>query len=175
MLPQVLDLEKGIFEGIGIDDVVLDARKPGVRLVHVQFGDARCSAGLFELQFPVEKRHDDVIIFMTMPPRFCAGRESELRDSHMRLVDLDGYNSPWASGHGGFLSVGWHSGIEIPRILPRAHLLRGSVHRSAGAGLVVTLPWGTYKCSGPGVGNGRDIDMKRGFVLIGGAGLLFSV
>jgi len=37
----MLDLEKGIFEGIGIDDVVLDARKPSVRLVHVHLGDAR--------------------------------------------------------------------------------------------------------------------------------------
>ena len=105
-LPQVLDLEKGKFEGIGIDDVVLDARKPGVRLVHEQFGDARRPTGLFELQLPVEKRHDDVIIFMTMPAGFCAGRESELGDPHMRLVDLDGCNSLWASGHEGFLSVG---------------------------------------------------------------------
>jgi beta-alanine degradation protein BauB len=155
MLPQVLDLEKGIFEGIGIDDVVLDARKPSVRLVHVQFGDARRPAGLFELQLPVEKRHDDVIIFMTMPARFGAGRESELSDPHMRLVDLDGCNSLWASGHDCFLSVGGIVGVGIRRILPRAH----------------TLVWGAYEFL---VGNTRDIDMNRGFVLMGGVGLLFS-
>ena len=111
-LTQVLDLEKSIFEGIGIDDVVLDARQPGVRLVHVQFRDARRPAGLFELQLPVEKRYDDVIIFMSMPARFGAGRESELSDPYMRLVDLDGCNGLWASGHGGFLSVGGTVGIE---------------------------------------------------------------
>ena len=99
----MLDLEKGIFEGIGVDDVVLDARKPGVRLVHVQFGNARRPAGLFELQLAVEKRYDDVIVCMTMPTRLCAGREPEFSDSHMRLVDLDGGNGLWASGHGRFL------------------------------------------------------------------------
>ena len=81
-------------------------------LVQVQFGDARRPAGLFELQLSVEKRHDDVVIFMTMPARLCAGRESELGDPYMRLVDLDGCNGLWASGHGGFLSVGGTVGIE---------------------------------------------------------------
>jgi quercetin dioxygenase-like cupin family protein len=46
-------------------------------------------------------------------------------------------------------------GFELRRILPRAH----------------TLVWGAYKFL---VGNGRDIDMNRGFVLMGGVGLLFS-
>ncbi|HLZ99284.1 MAG TPA: hypothetical protein VKP66_15210 [Steroidobacteraceae bacterium] len=46
---QVFYFEKGIFEGIGVDDVVLDSRKPGVGLVAVQFGDARRPAGLLEL------------------------------------------------------------------------------------------------------------------------------
>jgi hypothetical protein len=56
-------------------------------------------------------------------------------------------------------------GFELRRILPRAHLLRGSVHRSAGAGLLATLALGGYMFL---VGNGRDIDMNRGFVPMGG-------
>jgi beta-alanine degradation protein BauB len=152
----VLDLEKGIFERIGIDDVVLDARKPSVWLMHVQFGDARRPAGLFELQRPVEKRHDDVIIFMTMPAGFCAGRESELPDAHMRLVDLDGYNSLWAGGHDGFLSVEWHC-----RRRNRADSRTCAYTR---VGCIQVL--GRQR---------EDIDMNRGFVLMGGVGLLFSV
>src|SRR5260221_8677239 len=81
-------------------------------------------------------------MFMTMPARLCAGRESEFRDPHMRLVDLDGCNSLWASGHDGFLSVGGIVGIEIHRILPRARSPRGSVSRSARVGLLATLAWG---------------------------------
>jgi hypothetical protein len=101
----VFYLEKGIFEGIGVDDVVLDAREPGVGLVHVQFGNARRPAGLFEPQLAVEKRDYDIVIFMTMPARLRAGREAEFGDPHVRLGDFDGCNSLWASGHGGFLSV----------------------------------------------------------------------
>src|SRR6266851_4408795 len=121
---QVFYFEKGIFEGIGVDDVVLDAREPGVGLVLVQFGDARRPAGLFELQLAVEQRHDDVVMFMTMPTGLRAGREAEFSDPHMRLVDLDGCNSLWATGHDGSSVGWWHSGIEVRRILPRAHPLR---------------------------------------------------
>ena len=81
---------------------------------------------------------------MTMPARLCAGRESEFRDPHMRLVDLDGCNSLWASGHDGFLSVGGIVGIEIRRILPRARSLGGSVNRRVRVGLLATLAWGAY-------------------------------
>jgi quercetin dioxygenase-like cupin family protein len=82
--------------------------------VRVQFGDARRPAGLFELQLAVEKRDDDVIVCMTMPTRLCAGREPEFSDPHMRLVDLDGNNSLWASGHDAFLSVDEIIAGEIP-------------------------------------------------------------
>jgi hypothetical protein len=125
MLPQVLDLEKGEFEGIGIDDVVLDACEPRVRLVLVQFGNPRRPAGLFELQLAVEQWHDDIIIFVAMPACFRAGRESKFRDPHMRLVDLDGNNGLGASGHDAFLSVDEIVGNEIPGILPRAQRLKG--------------------------------------------------
>src|SRR6266403_4840428 len=110
--PQVLDLEKGKFEGIGIDDVVLDACEPGVGLVLVQFGNPRRPAGFFELQPAVEQWHDDIIIFVAMPACFRAGRESKFRDPHVRLVDLDGCNSLGATGHNGFLSVGGIVGSE---------------------------------------------------------------
>ena len=80
--------------------------------MRVQFGDARLPAGLFELQLAVEKRYDDVIVCMTMPTRLCAGREPEFSDPHVRLVDLDGNDSLWASGHDGSLSVGEIVGNE---------------------------------------------------------------
>jgi hypothetical protein len=61
---------------------------------------------------------------MTMPARLCAGRESEFRDPHMRLVDFNGCNSLWANGHGGFLSGGgivdvWYGGFCHVRIRSR--------------------------------------------------------
>jgi quercetin dioxygenase-like cupin family protein len=118
----------------------------------VQFGDPRRPAGLFELQPAVEQWHDDIVIFVAMPACFRAWRESKFRDPHMRLVDLDGCNSLGATGHNGFLSVGGIVGSEAKA--------DSATCASASYKLVVR--------------NGRDVDMNRGFVLLGAVGLLFS-
>ena len=64
---QMLDLDEGEIERIGVDDVVLDARPPRVGNMQLQRHRARAAAGLLEKQVSVGERNDNIIGLMSMP------------------------------------------------------------------------------------------------------------
>ena len=70
---QVLDLDEGEVEGIGVDHIVLDALAPRVRNMALERRRARAAAGLLQQKVAVGKRNDDVVSLVPMPPVSAAG------------------------------------------------------------------------------------------------------
>ena len=60
-----------------------------------------------DLQLAVQERHDDIVVTVAMPSRFCAGCEAPFGHSHALIVDLDGRDG---GGSGGF-GAGGHDVI----------------------------------------------------------------
>ena len=106
---QMLDLDEGEVERIGVDHIVLDALAPRIRNMLLERRRARTAARLLEQKVAVEKRHDDIVGLMPMPPRLRAGHEPPLGDAHMRLRDVNVGRGLGAWGHG----------LNFPRVLGR--------------------------------------------------------
>jgi hypothetical protein len=85
----MFDLDEGEVERIGVNNIVLDALAARIGDVALERRRARGSARLLEQKVAIEKRDDDIVRLMDVPPRFRAGRKPPFGDAHMRLRDVD--------------------------------------------------------------------------------------
>src|SRR4051812_23831140 len=100
-----LDLDEDELEVVVVDDVVLDAGRPGVADARVQLAMARHAVGLDEQQPARGHRHHDIVVLVPMPAGRRARGEPPLGDADALVVDLNGWRGGWATGAHGRGSV----------------------------------------------------------------------
>lgn len=85
------DLYEGVFEIIGVDNIVLNACLAVIGHTRLESDYIFLATLGYQLQRAVEKRHYHIVIFVAMPARRGAWRKAPLR--HPRAVIIGKYGA----------------------------------------------------------------------------------
>lgn len=84
-----LNLHEGEKGFAAVDDVVLDAGRPGIWRVARERDAALDAVWLLQQKLSVHQGDHDVVVTVPVPSRLGAGREAPFRDAHPHVVDVN--------------------------------------------------------------------------------------